>query len=263
MLRHGAKNRLHMDMSQRVTMQRCLMKKRTKQNESAVSPVVGVMLMLVVTIIIAAVVSAFAGGLTGTQQKAPNAVLNVKIQTLENAGGMAGYGTGYYTPTLTITELSGDSLPTKDLKITTLFTNSSGTTFTGNLSGEASVTGESGWNSFGPSQYAPVLYLNDQNRFGYDTIQDTSSGYNSWFGNISAVMQTGDVLATPADFCGNYNDNTGPTTPHINPGINYLLGFNVTEQEQIGGFGPGSVVEVKIIHTPSEKMLFDKEVSVE
>ena len=35
---------------------------RSKKNvESAVSPVVGVMLMLVVTIIIAAVVSAFAG----------------------------------------------------------------------------------------------------------------------------------------------------------------------------------------------------------
>ena len=33
--------------------------------EDAVSPVVGVMLMLVVTIIIAAVVSGFAGGLAG------------------------------------------------------------------------------------------------------------------------------------------------------------------------------------------------------
>lgn len=37
----------------------------------AVSPVVGVMLMLVVTIIIAAVVSAFAGGLGASSSKAP------------------------------------------------------------------------------------------------------------------------------------------------------------------------------------------------
>ncbi len=39
--------------------------------EDAVSPVVGVMLMLVVTIIIAAVVSAFAGGLGQSTGKAP------------------------------------------------------------------------------------------------------------------------------------------------------------------------------------------------
>jgi len=40
-------------------------------NDKAVSPVVGVMLMLVVTIIIAAVVSAFAGGLSHGTSKAP------------------------------------------------------------------------------------------------------------------------------------------------------------------------------------------------
>lgn len=41
------------------------------RNSCAVSPVVGVMLMLVVTIIIAAVVSAFAGGLGQSTPKAP------------------------------------------------------------------------------------------------------------------------------------------------------------------------------------------------
>ncbi len=48
-----------------------------QMNETAVSPVVGVMLMLVVTIIIAAVVSAFAGGLASDQSKAPQATLDV------------------------------------------------------------------------------------------------------------------------------------------------------------------------------------------
>jgi len=43
--------------------------------ESAVSPVVGVMLMLVVTIIIAAVVSAFAGSTAQTTKQAPQAVI--------------------------------------------------------------------------------------------------------------------------------------------------------------------------------------------
>lgn len=41
------------------------------RNDEAVSPVVGVMLMLVVTIIIAAVVSGFAGGLAQGSSKAP------------------------------------------------------------------------------------------------------------------------------------------------------------------------------------------------
>jgi len=49
-----------------------------RRNDAAVSPVVGVMLMLVVTIIIAAVVSAFAGGIAGEQHKTPQSTLTAK-----------------------------------------------------------------------------------------------------------------------------------------------------------------------------------------
>ncbi|MFA5331580.1 MAG: type IV pilin N-terminal domain-containing protein [Methanoregula sp.] len=79
----------------------------------AVSPVVGVMLMLVVTIIIAAVVSAFAGGMTSGQTKAPQA--NVK-------------GTFSITDGMTISNAGGDSLATKDL----VFTIRDGPTFGAN-----------------------------------------------------------------------------------------------------------------------------------
>lgn len=47
------------------------MNKLNHSSNDAVSPVVGVMLMLVVTIIIAALVSAFAGGLGSTQDATP------------------------------------------------------------------------------------------------------------------------------------------------------------------------------------------------
>ncbi len=47
----------------------------SKLLEDAVSPVVGVMLMLVVTIIIAAIVSGFAGGVMSGGDKAPNAII--------------------------------------------------------------------------------------------------------------------------------------------------------------------------------------------
>jgi len=48
-----------------------------KSNEEAVSPVIGIMLMLVVTIIIAAVVSAFAGGLGTTTEPRPTVTMEV------------------------------------------------------------------------------------------------------------------------------------------------------------------------------------------
>ena len=50
-----------------------------KRNDDAVSPVIGVMLMLVVTIIIAAVISGFAGGLVGSQKSTPSASFDVSL----------------------------------------------------------------------------------------------------------------------------------------------------------------------------------------
>ena len=61
-------------------------------NDNAVSPVVGVMLMLVVTIIIAAVVSGFAGGLSQGNPKAPQMSItaeahNAAYITVDHKGG--------------------------------------------------------------------------------------------------------------------------------------------------------------------------------
>jgi FlaG/FlaF family flagellin (archaellin) len=56
------------------------------RNEQAVSPVVGVMLMLVVTIIIAALVSAFSGGAVSGNQKAPQAMIQA---TYSQTNGMS------------------------------------------------------------------------------------------------------------------------------------------------------------------------------
>lgn len=60
--------------------------KRTNKNknEDAVSPVVGVMLMLVVTIVIAAVVAAFATGMVGDQKTAPTVSASVDLNTIED-----------------------------------------------------------------------------------------------------------------------------------------------------------------------------------
>ena len=74
------------------------------QKEDAVSPVIGVMLMLVVTIIIAAVVTAFSSGLVTDIEKAPNAVLDVDLTSGFNLAG-----TGFGSPVISIHYLAGDS----------------------------------------------------------------------------------------------------------------------------------------------------------
>lgn len=61
------------------------MSRRMQKTDDAVSPVVGVMLMLVVTIIIAAVVSAFAGGIGGDTKSTPQASFGVEVDLSNNA----------------------------------------------------------------------------------------------------------------------------------------------------------------------------------
>ena len=76
------------------------MKKSNK--EDAVSPVIGVMLMLVVTIVIAAVVAAFATGMGADVNMAPAAALDVVV---------------YDDGNVVLTHVSGERLIPEDIKI--------------------------------------------------------------------------------------------------------------------------------------------------
>jgi flagellin-like protein len=53
-------------------------KRSLKNEEEAVSPVVGVIMMIAITVVIAAVVAAFAYGIIGGVKKAPNSALVVE-----------------------------------------------------------------------------------------------------------------------------------------------------------------------------------------
>lgn len=72
------------------------------KKDEAVSPVVGVMLMLVVTIIIAAVVSGFAGGLAGGTSK--SAQVSIKADYSQSTG-------------MAISHMGGDVINTLNTKI--------------------------------------------------------------------------------------------------------------------------------------------------
>ncbi len=95
-----------------------------QHKDSAVSPVVGVMLMLVVTIIIAAVVSAFAGGMGSEQHKTPQTTMAIK-SVIQSIGGTIDPGTydlsypGGYTAAngLQFENTGGDTFSLNDIDI--------------------------------------------------------------------------------------------------------------------------------------------------
>lgn len=80
--------------------------KLTKKENDAVSPVIGVMLMLVVTIIIAALVSTFSSGLAETTSATPQAAFSISFD--KNATG---------ANLISILHKGGDSIDPADLKI--------------------------------------------------------------------------------------------------------------------------------------------------
>ena len=96
--------------------------KRTEKDD-AVSPVVGVMLMLVVTIIIAAVVAAFAGGIATETKATPSAILSVDDCTLTyfndkyKSEGVWVNNPVYDLTNMTIVNHGGETLSTEELSL--------------------------------------------------------------------------------------------------------------------------------------------------
>lgn len=216
-----------------------------RKTEEGVSPVVGVMLMLSVTVIIAAIVSAAAGGLSGSEKKAPSSILEVRYYDNLSFGSFSAHA-------MTIEHVSGNTLQTKDLSITTYFRNDSGQLTKGYLVGENAVAGDDAWSEFNSGTYSGVLFINDQDRFG-SPLRSSETGNKNWFGNTSAVLMAGDTLVTPARFCG-------PSQPHKNPGLDYILNFDTTDPDN--GYRAGAVIQTKIVHLPSGQVIFDKDVVV-
>jgi FlaG/FlaF family flagellin (archaellin) len=196
-----------------------------KTNTDAVSPVVGVMLMLVVTIIIAAVVSAFAGGMSEGTEVAPQASIDCRF--MQDDGGM---GPAYVEWKMVFEHLSGDPVPSRDLEIITYYTLSNGTV----IKHQQTAAGEK-TDLYGYGTLTRVPFINDMS-LGY-------SGDNPLkdYGNFT--WKAGDVLSTGSD-----------------AGTSTLLGFDITDPAN--EFGSGSVVEVRILHIPSSKFIYDKEVVV-
>ena len=202
-------------------------------SDEAVSPVVGVLLMLVVTIIIAAVVSGFAGGMAGGAKATPSASMDVKIDTgmTDNMGG---------TDTKMVFEmLSGDPVPTKDLEIITYFTNSSGYVYK-----RVHNATSPKFDVYGSGSYSRLPFLNDPTKTG----GYAGNNVNADFGNFT--LTTGDVM------CANSARQTADFL-----GLPWTAGSDSDTIDETD-FKSGAVVEVTIMHLPSKKNLYSKEVVV-
>jgi len=208
------------------------------KNDEGVSPVVGVMLMLVVTIIIAAVVASFASGLGSTSDAAPTVSLQVSIPA----------GTNDAAQNVTIANLGGDSIKTEDLQIIVSYTIPK---YYPN--GVSSVTAENVGKVIKHTidgSLEPVA-VNDLNTL--------LAGYPF----VPQVTNNDDVVTTRTS---NQLFGTAILVPGSSIYFNrdYFLGFD-TQGTAIKsyGFGDYAIIHVTIVHIPSGKMIYDQDVVAE
>jgi FlaG/FlaF family flagellin (archaellin) len=254
------------------------LKRITRKNgDEAVSPVVGVMLMLVVTIIIAAVVSGFAGGLMGgNNQKAPTLAMDVKVS---NTGTWVGSGFS-----ATVTSVS-EPIATKNIKIVTSWTTtmkdntsyqsvSNGAAFVGGstvypLSANANYTVPASGGTGKPNNMTAPFGSGP----GVTNFNPTAPNAEQQFGNFTLTQGTG-LYALPfgttsgkaigGSTGSSASDGYGVLTVYT-----YTAGSDYTTDptQAVLGTGwenlrAGDTVSVRFIHVPSGKVILQKDVTV-
>jgi FlaG/FlaF family flagellin (archaellin) len=285
-------------------------RKKSFSVEDAVSPVVGVMLMLVVTIIIAAVVSGFAGGLASTTEKAPTISMEVEIAN----GGT--WSNSHFSAFITGVE---EGIPTGDLKLVTKWSakNETGTLVSGGATvvpGETNThlyytlwgvpqgMAEDWWDTNAPQGYGPGVDPAAIVEYPYEPVNmdaspdwpstPDSEGLNdgSWFGKYNLISGTA-MYSEPFGSSREPNQ-IGASALDVGYGVvtpyEYTYGVGhkgATEMAQF--FAPddalypsidsmmailgnnwyelraGDVVDVKLVHIPSGKVIWQKDVVVE
>ncbi|AKB85872.1 type IV pilin N-terminal domain-containing protein [Methanococcoides methylutens] len=192
-------------------------------NEKGTSPVIGVMLMVVVTVILAAAVSSYSSGMIDTTESAPVATFDVKcVKDIDDS--MSGTTLSY----LQIKQVTGESMPTADLKIMTTDANGVVTEILPNNGATAYNNGYSDVTGSAP-------YLNNPG-IGFEGNALTD------FGNYT--LKTGSVMDA-----SQYGTDVGTTSLDVM----FSDWANVSD---------GDFVNVKIVHTPSQKVIFQTDTEV-
>lgn len=223
---------------------------RGKMKNDAVSAVVGVMLMLVVTIIIAAVVSGYAGGLMKTSDQPPTISMDV---TIKNSGEWRSSYIQFDVKSVSAPFSSGD------LKIVTSWSSANGT-----AGGNVTMKGFNVPNTHtGAQSY--------QSPLGYGSgvaNWTTSSPYpvEQQFGNFT--LTTGTTMKSSAYGYTVAYGGYGVTTPYVySSGSTYVPGTSIDGMQAVLGnnwndLRVGDTVKVMVMHVPSGKMIFKQNVQV-
>ena len=231
-----------------------------KKSDDAISPVIGVMLMLVITVVIAAVITTFATGIVTDTEPAPTAVLDVKIksnvQVLQDEihAGLTG-------PDFWITHVSGDSIDTRDIEIRTSWTDQYGNYHQSSYSAaefkKGHPNGVAG-NSDPESVRKQTMYAKVKGSFSNTEYESNSPNY--YFGD--AILTPGIKLTATADYLTlDANNMRSPFMDVIFDSSGKYLDDN---KLGIMKYLPkGTAVNVMILHVPSNKAIYDKEVTVE
>ncbi len=191
-------------------------------SDTGVSPVIGVMLMIVVTIIIAAVVSAFAGGVVGEQKKVPIAQFELRLYKslqAENGGvDQTFQGANVFNGGMqfVVSMKSGEPIPGKDLNLVTYRTLVDGTV-------QKHVFDATNTSQYYCSGGKGTMCLD----YGY-----TSAGW------ADSLVYPGQSFHT--------------VTTHIEA----VLGPGVTS------LSPGDSIEVDIVHKPTNTIIYHEDVKV-
>ena len=208
---------------------------------SAASPVIGVMLMVVVTVILAAAVSAYTSGMLPGSQDVPSASFDIEMRTdISTVYGNLSY--------MTITMVTGDKIPTRDLKIITINPNARGENKTRtilpnvNNTRTRSFIGVSPfWNLgnfpqtgqfFGEVLFEPGMTLVADEYANYEP----DAVWNEERGDYD-LMPEGNMTGMQAMFADWGEDPAGEHS-----------------------IKPGDVVTIKIVHIPTNKVIFIKDV---
>lgn len=215
--------------------------------DSGVSPVIGVMLMLVVTIVIAAFVAAFAGGMFSSSDVAPQVAIETKI--LYNAGFDGDQCI------MLIENKGGDTIPTSDIKIVTYYTS---------LTGSKAGTFKTETN---PATSAAINWKNEAGTTLYGVVPllaDLSAGEPTSATPGNSAINFGQYKFAPGTIMSTYS-TVGTGKVIFNQGTTSNAPSYLNKKSMNSpytDFGVGSAVTVQIIHIPTNTVLYDKEVIV-
>lgn len=234
---------------------------KNNKTEDAVSPVIGVMLMLVITVVIAGVVSVFGVGMAGDTEPAPTVILDVQI--LSNFGALDNGAGALRGPDFQIRHVSGDALDTGDIEIQAAWYDENGKFHDSKYSAEAVKRKyPNGLPAIGSSSpRMQPMYVKTQVPSIDGDYTYKSGGLDYYFGDY--ILTPGYRITSTTDFLYDGNNKGSQFMDVIFNDGEIITGNSLEDEGIMEYLTKGTPVQITILHIPSNSIIFDKEVIVQ